>query len=65
MLTLDVALHPIPLFFALLISLLLARVFEPQFKFIWYCFIRPLGSVDQKGRLDKVGPRSGPTSCLK
>lgn len=26
----------------------------PLFRFIWYCFFRPIGDVDQKARLEKV-----------
>ena len=26
----------------------------PQLKFIWHCFLRPLGATDQRTRLDKV-----------
>jgi hypothetical protein len=52
--------RPIPLLCCLSIFVILARLFEPQLKFVWYCFIRPLGSVDQKDRLDKVHHRSPP-----
>jgi len=57
MLALGIAhlLHPIPLLCWLLICVFLTRLFQPQLKFVWYCFIRPLGSVDQKDRLNKVG----------
>ena len=33
---------------------ILVRFFGPQLRFIWHCFIRPLGSQDQRDRLDKV-----------
>ena len=48
--------HLIPLLCCLFLSVIVARFFEPQLKFVWYCFIRPLGPVDQKARLDKVSP---------
>lgn len=48
--------YPLPLLCWMSISvIILTRIFEPQLKFVWYCFIRPLGSIDQKDRLDKVG----------
>ncbi len=28
--------------------------FTPQLRFIWHCFLAPLGANDQKTRLDKV-----------
>lgn len=46
--------YPLPLLCWMSISvIILTRIFEPQLKFVWYCFIRPLGSIDQKDRLDK------------
>lgn len=34
--------------------LLSYRFLEPYFKFIWHSFIAPIGSSDQRGRLEKV-----------
>lgn len=36
------------------ITFILWRMFHPQLKFIWHCFFRPLGTDNQKARLDKV-----------
>ena len=30
------------------------RRLRPQIKFIWHCFLRPIGAADQRTRLDKV-----------
>ncbi|KIK03500.1 hypothetical protein K443DRAFT_676678 [Laccaria amethystina LaAM-08-1] len=35
------------------ITFILWRMFLPQLKFIWHCFFRPLGTDNQKARLDK------------
>ncbi|RDB16813.1 hypothetical protein Hypma_002666 [Hypsizygus marmoreus] len=37
----------------LLLGAVLARFLAPQLRFIWHCFIRPLGADDQRDRLDK------------
>ncbi|KAF8587138.1 hypothetical protein K439DRAFT_1386281 [Ramaria rubella] len=29
------------------------RALRPQIKFVWHCFLRPIGKSDQKGRLDE------------
>ena len=39
-----------------LAAVLLALHDFPCSKFIWHCFLRPLGTADQKTRLDKVCP---------
>jgi hypothetical protein len=30
------------------------KILRPQIKFIWHCFLRPIGAGDQRTRLDKV-----------
>ncbi|KAH7886768.1 hypothetical protein F5I97DRAFT_1927075 [Phlebopus sp. FC_14] len=35
------------------VVLALGHVIHPQIKFIWHCFVVPLGSADQRTRLDK------------
>ncbi|KAG5342920.1 hypothetical protein C0989_005868 [Termitomyces sp. Mn162] len=37
----------------ILVAAILNQVLRPQLRFIWHCFIRPLGATDQKNRLDK------------
>ncbi|KAF9220624.1 hypothetical protein BS17DRAFT_759265 [Gyrodon lividus] len=37
----------------LAVTLALGHAIKPQLKFIWHCFIRPLGATDQRTRLDK------------
>ena len=32
----------------------LAKAFDAQLRFIWHAFIAPIGSADQRGRLEKV-----------
>jgi len=39
-----------------LAAVLLALHDTPYTKFVWHCFFRPLGTADQKTRLDKVCP---------
>jgi hypothetical protein len=39
---------------SLLVTLTVIRTLKPQFIFIWHCFLRPIGVVDQRTRLDKV-----------
>ncbi|KAG6816964.1 hypothetical protein H0H87_001278 [Tephrocybe sp. NHM501043] len=38
---------------AICVAAILGQLLRPQLKFIWHCFIRPLGASDQKDRLDK------------
>lgn len=44
------------------VILALSDTLRPQLKFIWHCFLRPLGSADQKTRLDKVCLSPSPRS---
>ncbi|KAG6862216.1 hypothetical protein C0995_002146 [Termitomyces sp. Mi166 len=37
----------------ILVAAILSQVLRPQLRFIWHCFIRPLGATDQKDRLIK------------
>jgi hypothetical protein len=37
-----------------LIAYLLARSFENELKFIWYCFFRRIGEVNHEERLNRV-----------
>ncbi|KAI9462105.1 hypothetical protein HD554DRAFT_2290137 [Boletus coccyginus] len=37
----------------LAVALALGNAIVPQLKFIWHCFLRPLGATDQRTRLDK------------
>jgi hypothetical protein len=30
------------------------KILRPQIKFIWHCFLRPIGAGDQRTRLDEV-----------
>jgi hypothetical protein len=36
------------------VVLALGHAVKPQLKFIWHCFIRPLGATDQRTRLETV-----------
>ncbi|KAF8556660.1 hypothetical protein OG21DRAFT_1482871 [Imleria badia] len=36
------------------VALALGDAIVPHLKFIWHCFIRPLGATDQRTRLDKA-----------
>ena len=38
----------------LTVTLALGDAIVPQLKFVWHCFLRPLGATDQRTRLDKV-----------
>ncbi|KAG5642444.1 hypothetical protein DXG03_002791 [Asterophora parasitica] len=38
---------------SIVVVALLSGLLRPQLRFIWHCFIRPLGASDQKDRLDK------------
>jgi hypothetical protein len=42
----------------LTVALALGDAIVPQLKFVWHCFLRPLGATDQRTRLDKVRPLS-------
>ncbi|KAF9233272.1 hypothetical protein BU15DRAFT_90430 [Melanogaster broomeanus] len=35
------------------VTLALSDAIKPQLKFVWHCFLRPLGATDQRTRLDK------------
>ena len=46
------------------VVLALGNAIVPHLKFIWHCFLRPLGATDQRTRLDKVHTLPSPISLL-
>ena len=40
--------------FGICASIALTKILKPQIKFVWYCFLRPIGGTDQKTRLERV-----------
>lgn len=51
------------LFFSIwVMSLILVPRLRPLLKFVWHCFLRPIGESDQRTRLDKVRRTSIPSN---